>query len=112
VSCSNDNKAGQTELSDGIESLLLVLGCSELVSPTADIVVASKVDVVLEVVLRDDFEVVLQESIDSIDEAIEAYILALALVSEKAVNDIVASWGLPAHEDDSDLLWLDLLFFL
>lgn len=106
MSGTDDDETGETESGDSFKSFLLVVSRSELIWSTADIVVATKVYVVLEVLLGDHFVVLAQESRNTIDESVEANILALGLVSEETIYDVVATWGLSAHEDDSDLLWL------
>ena len=101
---TDNNKTGKVVSACNLESLLLLLISSEFISTSADIVISTKVDVEFEVFAGHHFAVVGHETIDTVDEANKLNIVALGLVSEKTINDVVASRSLTSHEDKTNFL--------
>ena len=101
---ADDNETSKAKSIGNLKGLLLLLISSNFVSTSADIVVSTKVDVKLEVFAGHDLAVSCHKTIDSVDEANKLNVGALFCVSKKTINNVVASWSLATHEDETNFL--------
>lgn len=106
---TDENKTCETIACADLKRAALLLSGTELITATADIVVATKVDEVCEVFASHLSVVISDEAINTIDKADKLDVAALGLVSEKTINNIVTARGLTAHVDESDLLSFGLI---
>lgn len=79
---ADEDKTSQAKVSSDLESLSLGFGGAELVSTSADVIVATQVDVVGESFTCHLHAIVGKETIDTGDEADELNVVALGLESE------------------------------
>ena len=104
ASGSDKNKTGQAEIRCDLKSLCLLLVSSKLVWTTANVVVSTKVAVESKVFTGHDLIFVVHKTVNTINEADKLDILALSLIPEQAINNVVTTRCLTAHVDKTDLL--------
>ena len=104
ASSSYYDKAGKSEVCANLTSLLLHLSSSQLIYASADVIVSTEVDIVLEVFACHDLVFVGYQTVDASNEANKLDVVSLRSISEETINDVVASWCLATHVDKADFL--------
>ena len=104
ASSSYYDKASKSEVCANLTSLLFHLGSSQLIYASADVIVSTKVDIVLEVFACHDLVFVGYQTVDTSDEANELDVVSLRSISEETIDDVVASWCLATHVNKADFL--------
>lgn len=104
ASSSNYDKAGEIEVRTNLTSLLLHLVSSKLVNASADEVVSTEVDIVLEVFACHYLVFVGYQTVDASNESNELHVASLGCISEETIDDVVASWCLTTHVNKANFL--------
>ena len=104
VGGTDEHETSEAELLGDLSSGSSLLLGSEGVLASADVIVSTKVVVVLEGFSGKLDSVGDQKSLNTTHETNDGYVLSLGLESQKTVNDVVTSRGLSAHEDNTNFL--------
>lgn len=101
---ANEHETIKAKLGAHLGSALLLLGSTELIEATADVVNTTQVVEVLEVFAGHHLEVLLEKTINTLHETKQLNLaLLLSLESEQTIDNVVDAWCLAAHIDETDL---------
>ena len=101
---TNEDQTSQSQSLASGHRLGKLLLCTERIGSSANVIVASQVAEVLVSFFFQLDELLVVKAVNTVDESNQLGARSLSLVSKETINDVLATWSLLAHEDETDFL--------